>query len=60
VRRKDYADRIEALAALNDMDPLEVLEWFNERAAIREEGNTGMTRAEAERLAILDLEEWLS
>jgi hypothetical protein len=57
--RKDYADRIEQLAALNDMNALDVLEAFLERAAIREyDGN--VTRAEAERGAIADLESWLS
>jgi hypothetical protein len=57
--KKDYADRIEQLAALNDMSALDLLEAFLERAAIREYDGS-VTRAEAERGAIADLESWLS
>lgn len=59
-RRLDHADRIERLAEVNNMSALVVREYFEERAAIIEEGNAGMTRAEAERLAILDIEQELS
>lgn len=59
-RRLDHADRIERLAEVNNMNALVVREWFEERAAIIEEGNTGMTRAEAERLAIEEIEQELS
>jgi hypothetical protein len=59
MRRKDYADQLEALAALHNMSCLVVKEWFEERAAIIEEGNTGMPRAEAERLAFADVEKEL-
>jgi hypothetical protein len=57
--RKDYADRIEQLAALNDRSPLDLLEWFLERSAIREHDGA-QSRAEAEKGAIADLESWLS
>jgi hypothetical protein len=53
--KRDYSHEIERLAELHNISPLVVLEWFNERAAIREEGNVGMTRADAERLAITDV-----
>lgn len=55
-RPKDYADQLERLAALHDRSCLDITELFLERAAIREEGNTGMSRAEAERLAMEDVE----
>lgn len=51
--------KLEALAELHGLNPLHVLEWFLERAAIREyDGN--VSRAEAERGAMADVEEWLS
>lgn len=55
-RPRDYADRLERLAALHDRSCLDITELFLERAAIREfDGN--MSRAEAERLAMQDVEE---
>ena len=48
-------NRLESLAALHQRSPLDITEWFLERAAIREyEG--GYSRAEAERLALEDIE----
>jgi hypothetical protein len=57
--KHDYADRLESLAALHNRNPLHVLEMWLERSAIIEEGNTGMSRAEAERLAFSDVEKEL-
>jgi hypothetical protein len=56
--RTDYADRLEKLAALHDLNPLTLLEAFLERAAIRE-FDGGFKREEAERLAMRDIEEQL-
>jgi hypothetical protein len=50
-----YLSRLEALASLHQRSALDLLEWFLERAAIREYDG-GYTRAEAERLALADIE----
>jgi hypothetical protein len=60
MRRKDYADQLETLAALHNMSCLVVKEWFEERAAIIEYSSTGITREEAERLAVECVEKELS
>lgn len=47
--------KLETLADRHQRNPLHILEWFLERAAIRQyEG--GHSRAEAERLALADVE----
>ena len=51
--------KLEALAELHDRDPLDLLEWFLERAAIRE-FDAGMTRRRAEREALQDVESALA
>jgi hypothetical protein len=50
--------RLESLAALHNRNPLHLLEWFEERAAIMQH-DAGLPRAEAERLAIEDIEKEL-
>jgi hypothetical protein len=55
MKPSDYSARLEALAELHGLDPLHVLEWFLERAAIRSH-DAGLPRAEAERLAMGDVE----
>lgn len=58
MRRLDHADTLESLAREFDRDPLEIVEWFNERAAHRQfEG--GFEREEAERLAVHDVRQEL-
>jgi hypothetical protein len=48
-------DKLESLAALHNRNPLDLLEWHTERSAIRQyEG--GLSRAEADRLALEDVE----
>lgn len=47
--------RLEQLAELHDVSPLRLLEFWIERASIREHLG-GCTRAEAERLALQDVE----
>lgn len=52
-----YRDEIESLIARHGVPALEAMEFFLERAAIREfEG--GMSREDAETAAIGDLEVW--
>lgn len=46
--------KLEALATLHQRNPLHLLEWFLERASIRE-FDGGLSRAEAERLALEDV-----
>lgn len=58
-RPLDYADRIERLAEVNGLSALVVKEWFEERAAIREYDG-GLSRAEAEKAALADIEAQLS
>jgi hypothetical protein len=53
------SDRLEALAELYGRNPLDVLEWWLERAAIREY-DAGMTRRNAEQLALRDVENELA
>lgn len=50
-----HSARLESLAALHDRNPLHILEWFLERAAIRQHDG-GLSRDEAERLAVTDIE----
>lgn len=47
--------RIEALANLHNRNPLHLLEWLLERAAIREY-EAGLSRADAESAALSDIE----
>ena len=51
-------DQLTALAARFNRKPAEVYEYWSERAAIREH-DAGYPRAEAERLAVEDVEAWL-
>ena len=48
------SSRIEALAETHCVNPLVILEWWLERAAIREHDG-GYSRTEAERLALADV-----
>ena len=49
-----HASRLESLAELHDRNPLHILEWFLSCADLHE--REGLSRAEAERLAVLDIE----
>lgn len=49
------SNRIEALAALHNRNPLHLLEWLLERAAIREY-EAGTSRVDAESAALADIE----
>jgi hypothetical protein len=53
------SDRLELLASVHNRPVLEVQELFNERAAIRQYDG-GLTRADAERLALQDVERMLT
>ena len=51
--------KLETLAETHCINPLHILEWYLERAAIRQyEG--GLSRAQAERLALQDVEDELN
>jgi len=54
-----HSDELERLAAQHNRPPLDVLELFLERAAIREYDGA-MSRDEAERLAVGDVADALS
>lgn len=56
--KPDHSSALESLAAEHNRNPLHVFEWFLERAAIREYDG-GMSRAEAERLAVEDVRDEL-
>ena len=49
------SQKLEALATLHDRNPLHMLEWFLERAAVRQYDG-GYSRIQAERLALEDIE----
>lgn len=51
--------RIESLASTHGVAPLDALEYYLERAAIREYDG-GMSRNDAETAALADVEQWLS
>ena len=51
--------RIESLAAERGISPLDVLEFYLERAAIREYDG-GLSRTDAETAALADVEQWLN
>jgi hypothetical protein len=54
----NYAAHLERLAATTKRDPLDVLEFWLERASIREYDG-GQPREYAERDALADVEQWL-
>lgn len=51
----DISNRLEHLAELHCVPILTIQEWWAERASIREYDG-GMSRADAERAAVLDVE----
>ena len=53
------SDRIESLASSHGVAPLDVLEFYLERAAIREYDG-GLSRNDAETAALGDVEQWLN
>jgi hypothetical protein len=57
MKPNDHHAALEALAVTYGRSPADVLELFMERASIREmEG--GMSRTDAERAAVFDVENW--
>ena len=53
------SNRLERMAAERGISPLETLEFYLERAAIREYDD-GMSRNDAETAALADVEQWLT
>ena len=49
------SNRLEELATLHNRSPLDLLEWFHERSAIRQYDG-GLSRQDADKAALQDIE----